>query len=172
MKDFAGSDALVSSVELAQIAGVELETINNWIRRGIIRRSRIGGRQLRNRLFSVDEIYKTALKNELVKLGIQPSSANEAVDQLWKIEKITELVRGKDIYVALSKTGDGWFAFLFRAKSSTTSFSVHPQFSEIKNFNPFNQPCVLIPLSNIFSRIERNLSNVLGDKSKDQKTLK
>jgi hypothetical protein len=59
------------------VLGTDLETVNNWIRRGIISRARIGGRKLRNRLFSTEEVYKTALKNELVKLGIPPSPASE-----------------------------------------------------------------------------------------------
>jgi hypothetical protein len=50
----------------------------------IISRTPLGGRQLRNRLFSADEVYKTALKNELVQLGIPPSQASEAVNALWK----------------------------------------------------------------------------------------
>ena len=74
----------VSAAELAEIIGADLETVNNWIRRGIINRTPIGQRPLRNRLFSKEEVYKTALKNELVKLGIPPSPASDAVNTLWK----------------------------------------------------------------------------------------
>ena len=74
----------VSAAELAEIIGTDLETVNNWIRRGIITRTPIGRRPLRNRLFSKEEVYKTALKNELVKLGISPSPASDVVNTLWK----------------------------------------------------------------------------------------
>ena len=74
----------VSAAELAEIIGADLESINNWIRRGIINRTPIGQRPLRNRLFSKEEVYKTALKNGLVKLGIPPSPASDAVNTLWK----------------------------------------------------------------------------------------
>jgi hypothetical protein len=74
---FPGDPAtLVSAAELAKVIGTDLETINNWLRRGIITRARIGGRHLRTRLFSMEEVYKTALKNELVKIG-NPSVLRE-----------------------------------------------------------------------------------------------
>ena len=74
----------VSAAELAEIIGADLETVNNWIRRGIITRTPIGRPRLRNRLFSKEEVYKTALKQELVRLGISPSSASEVVNAFWK----------------------------------------------------------------------------------------
>ena len=74
----------VSAAELAEIIGADLESVNNWIRRGIINRTPIGQRPLRNWLFSKEEVYKTALKNGLVKLGIPPSPASDAVNTLWK----------------------------------------------------------------------------------------
>jgi phage terminase Nu1 subunit (DNA packaging protein) len=76
------STVLVSASELAEIIGADFETVNNWVRRGIISRAPIGGRQLRARLFSTEEVYKAALTNELVRLGIQPSSASEAANSI------------------------------------------------------------------------------------------
>ena len=67
------STSVITAPELAKIIGADMETINNWIRRGIISRMPIGGRQLKARLFSTDEVYKAALISELVRLGIQPS---------------------------------------------------------------------------------------------------
>ena len=78
------SDALLSAAELGDLIGADADTIKNWIRRGIIQRATIGGRNLRTRLFTTEEVYKTAFKNELVKLGIPPSSASDAVEELWK----------------------------------------------------------------------------------------
>ena len=49
----------VSAAELAGIIGADLESVNNWIRRGIINRTPIGQRPLRNWLFSKEEVYKT-----------------------------------------------------------------------------------------------------------------
>jgi hypothetical protein len=74
----------VSAAELAEIIGTDLGTVNNWIRRGIINRTPIGRREVKSRLFSKDEVYKAALKKELVKLGLPPSSSSDAVNTLWK----------------------------------------------------------------------------------------
>jgi hypothetical protein len=65
MKLLRDSTVLVSAAELGEVIGADLETVSNWLRRGIISRSPIGGRQLRNRLFSAEEVYKAALKHEL-----------------------------------------------------------------------------------------------------------
>jgi phage terminase Nu1 subunit (DNA packaging protein) len=59
MKLLHDSTVLVSAAELAEIIGVDLQTVNNWIRRDIISRTPIGGRKLRYRLFSAEEVYKT-----------------------------------------------------------------------------------------------------------------
>ena len=79
-------ELLFSSAELAEAIGTDLETIKNWVRRGIINRTTIGGRHMPNRLFSADEVYKTALKYELVKMGLPPSSAMEAVN--WYLDAV------------------------------------------------------------------------------------
>jgi hypothetical protein len=65
------------------------------------RRKPSGGRHLRHRLFSVEEVYKTALKNELVKLGIPLSSASNAVNELWKEWDKKQPPRGRSLYTLL-----------------------------------------------------------------------
>jgi hypothetical protein len=108
---------LVSSAELAEILGIDLETVNNWIRRGIINRAPIGGRQLRKRLFPTDEVYKTALKNELVKLGIPPSQASEAVIAVWKEWGKKDTPEGWNVYAVLVPSKDKWNVALCSQKS-------------------------------------------------------
>jgi len=93
--------AVFTAAELGEIAGIDRETVNNWIRRGIIKRSTIGGRRLRNRLFSTDEVYKAALISELVQLGIVPSLASHAVNDVWKQWQRSDLRRRQNIHVAL-----------------------------------------------------------------------
>ena len=39
---YRSSGVLVSAAELAEIIGTDLETVNNWIRRGIINRTPTG----------------------------------------------------------------------------------------------------------------------------------
>ena len=116
------SSTLVSSAELAEIIGADLLTVNNWIRRGIITRSSLGGRQLRNRLFSADEVYKTALTKELVKLGIPPSQASEAVNALWKEWGKKEAPEGWKVYALLWPRNDNWIVALCSQKISGGPF--------------------------------------------------
>src|ERR1700722_2522341 len=97
---------LVSAAELGTIVGIDIETVKNWLRHGIIIRARIGGRQLRNRLFSADEVYKTALTNELVQLGIPPSQASEAVNTLWKDWGKKDIPDGWKLYAVLVPSKD------------------------------------------------------------------
>ena len=56
MKFLRDPTVLLSAAELGDAVGIDLETVNNWIRRGIISRAPIGGRQLRYRLFSTKEV--------------------------------------------------------------------------------------------------------------------
>jgi hypothetical protein len=112
MKALPHESALFSSAELAEAIGADLDTINNWVRRGIIVRARIGGRHMPNRLFSADEVYKTALKYELVKFGLPPSSATEAVNSIWKQCDRKDLFDKKQIYAVLFPTNDKWTTIL------------------------------------------------------------
>jgi hypothetical protein len=92
---------VVSAAELGEIVGIDLATVNNWLRRRIITRAHVGGRQLRNRLFSTDEVYKVALTKELVGLGIAPSLASHAVSDLWKEWQRSELQKAGNVFAAL-----------------------------------------------------------------------
>ncbi len=112
MKSLPRESALFSSAELAEAIGADLETIKNWVRRGIISRTPIGGRYMPNRLFSADEVYKTAVKHELVKLGLPPSSATEAVSSIWKQCNTNDLLGRKQIYAIVLPADDKWTAAL------------------------------------------------------------
>jgi hypothetical protein len=133
MKLLRDSSVLVSAAELAEIVGIDLETVNNWLRRDIISRASIGGRQLRHRLFSTEQVCKAALTHDLVKLGISPSSASDAVNEVWKAWDKKELPDGRKIYALMLSSDAKWTAFLcwqkisggplYRlSKSSTTDF--------------------------------------------------
>jgi hypothetical protein len=99
--DTTHDSVVVSAAELGEVVGIDLETVNNWLRRGIISRAHVGGRKLRNRLFSTDEVYKAALTNELVQLGIAPSSSSDAVNDLWKEWQRAKLQDGGNVYAVL-----------------------------------------------------------------------
>ena len=178
MKILLDTNVLVSATELGQAVGADAESINNWIRRDIINRAQIGGRQLaRHRLFKPEEVYKAALTNELVKLRLPPSPASEAVNELWKEWDKKELLDGKTIYAVVVPNGDGWTASvcwqslsggpLYRMGKRLTSKS--PEEMELPK-----RAFAVIPMSDVFVDVTNNLLKFLGDtrrhKTKDTRS--
>jgi hypothetical protein len=158
------SAIVVSAAELAEIIGTDLETINNWLRRGIITRARIGGRHLRSRLFSADEVYKAALTNELVKLGLAPSSASEAVNELWERWDRREL-EGQKIYAVLMPSDRGWTALLCWQKTSGGPLYKLAKSSRSQPNDEFQLPeraFAVIPISNVLAQLAKTLARLVG----------
>jgi hypothetical protein len=89
--------ALFSQAELCEAAGIDRETANNWIKRGLLETTAVGGRRMRGRrLFSMLEIYKAYLMNEAIEyLAIPPSHcaeiASRAIAEFAKKEKLTSI---------------------------------------------------------------------------------
>jgi MerR HTH family regulatory protein len=156
------STALVSASELAEIVGVELDTINNWVRYNIISRVRVGGRQLRARLFSTEEVYKAALTCELVKLGIPPSSASEAMDALWKEWKGTKAPKGWKLYAVVLPIKGEWTAMLCAQKVSGGPLYQGVRATRFHMQLP-KQAFAVIPISDVFERVTKKLSELLGE---------
>ena len=156
------SSTLVSSAELAGIIGADLLTVNNWIRRGIITRSSLGGRQLRNRLFSADEVYKTALKNELVKLGIPPSQASEAVNAIWKEWGKNDVPEGWKVYAVMWPSNGKWSVALCSQKLS--GGPLYKFGKSTKSSEEIELPKLafaVIPMSDVLERVSSKLSELL-----------
>jgi len=151
---------LISSAELAEIVGVDFETINNWIRRGVIARALIGTRQLRSRLFSTKEIYKTALICELVQLGIPPSSASEAVDAIWEEWRATEAPKGQKVYAVVVPTKSKWTALLCSEGSSGGPLYQGTGSGRVQIELP-KHTFAAIPISDVFERVSRKMSALL-----------
>ena len=160
MKPIGKSATLITAPELAEIVGADQETVNNWIRRGIISRVPIGGRQLKARLFSTDEVYKAALTNELVRLGIGPSSASEAANVVWKEWEKKDVTKGQKVYAVVVPTEDKWTAVL---RSQGTS--VGPLYKVGRQSIEVELPkhaFTVIPISDIFEYVSRKMSALLG----------
>jgi hypothetical protein len=167
MKFLRDPTVLLSAAELGESVGIDLETVNNWIRRGIISRAPIGGRQLRYRLFSTEEVYKTALKNELVKLGISPSSASDAVNEFWKEWDKKDPSEGR-IYAVLKLRDGKWTALLCWQKNSGgplykigKSPTSKPEEIELPM-----QAFAMLPISELVTRVAKNSTDLLNEKKK------
>ena len=155
------STTLITSAELAETIGADLETINNWIQRGIISRVAIGGRQLRARLFSSEEVYKAALTNELVTLGIAPSPASDASNSIWNAWEKKGTPEGQKVYALVMPNKDGWTVELCCRKASggpLYKFGRKP----IEQLELPKHAFAVIPISDIFEYVSRKMSALLG----------
>jgi hypothetical protein len=157
------TSVLVSAAELGQIVGIDKETVNNWLRHGIITRARIGGRELRNRLFSTEEVYKTALTNELVKLGLPPSQASEAVNVLWKEWGKKDTPEGWNVYAMLWPSNNKWIVALCSQKLSGGALYKFGKAKSTEEMELPNQTFAVIPISDVLDRISSKLSALLGE---------
>jgi hypothetical protein len=163
--NISSSSILVSSAELAKTIGTDLETVKNWIRRGIISRASLGGRQLRNRLFSNEEVYRTAFINELVTLGFLPSAASEAVNDVWKEWGKKDAPEGWNTYAVVFPSKDKWTVLLCLQKPTgglLYKFGKSIGAKSIEEMDLPKQAVALIPISAIFDRINCKLSQMLA----------
>jgi hypothetical protein len=161
-----GSTTRVSVTELAEIIDTDPTTIDNWLRRKIITRAPLWGRKLTKRLFSAEEIYKTALKNELVKLGISPSSANDAVSALWKEWDKRERPEGRKVYAVVLPTNGNWTVALCSQKVSGGPLYKLEKSMRSKSIEEMDLPkraFAVIPISDVFERVSSKLSELLGE---------
>jgi hypothetical protein len=154
---------VVSAAELAEVIGTDLLTLNNWIRRGIIRRTPIGGRQVKSRLFANEEVYKAALTNELVKLGLPPSSASDAVNTLWKDWDRRELPGDQKLYaIVLPIKGKLTVALCSQKKSrgALYRFKFGGNKSSVEIELP-HQAFAVIPISDVLESANSRMSELL-----------
>ena len=163
MKPTLGKPTLITAPELAKLIGTDMETINNWIRRGVISRVPIGGRQLKARLFSTDEVYKAALTSELVRLAIQPSPAMEASNSIWNAWEKKNAPEGQKIYALVMPDKDGWVVELFWRKASGGSLYRRGRTgSKSAEMELPGHAFAVIPISDIFEYVSRKMSALLG----------
>lgn len=166
------NSVVVSAAELAEVVGIDLETVNNWLRRGIIRRAHVGGRPLRNWLFSTDEVYKAALTNELVQLGIAPTPSNDAVNELWKEWRQTKLQDGGNVYAVLFPNDHKSSVILCWQKQSRGPLLRLSKSSgtESAEFELPRQAFAIMPISDVAGDVTKRLVRLLvQDKKHNRK---
>jgi hypothetical protein len=164
MKLLRDSSVLVSAAELAEIVGIDLQTVNNWLRRNIISRAPIGGRQLRHRLFSTEQVCKAALTHDLVKLGISPSSASDAVNEVWKAWDKKELPDGRKMYALMLSTDAKWTAFLCWQKISGGPLYRlgKASTSKAEEIGLPKQAFAMLPISEVVTSVTKKLEELLN----------
>ena len=123
----------------------------------------IGGRQLRARLFSTEEVYKAALTNELVRLGIQPSPASEAANAVLKEWERKDVTEGQKVYAVVVPTKGKWTATLCLQKASAGPLYQGTGSARVQMELP-KQAFAVIPISDILHYVCKNISVELQDK--------
>jgi hypothetical protein len=155
-----------SAAELAEIIGTDFESVNNWIRRGIINRTPIGQRPLRNRLFSKEEVCKAALKSELVNLGIPPSLASDAVNTIWKDWAGKQPPEKHNLYaVVLPRNGKLTVALCMQKRSGGPlyryKFGAPTGSKSLVELELPEQAFAVLPMSAVLDRTNSRLSELL-----------
>jgi hypothetical protein len=152
------SKALVSVTELAEIIDSDPTTIDNWLRRKIISRAPL---KRRNRMFSAEEVYKTALKHQLVKLGIPPSSASGVVNVLWGHWDRKEPPEGRRLYTLLVPRDGKWTPLLCWQKlSGGPLYKLGRSTSTPEEIKLPAQAFAVLPVSDILVRIAHKLGKL------------
>jgi hypothetical protein len=147
--------ALFSQAELCEAAGIDHETANNWIKRGLLETAAVGGRKVRGRrLFSMLEIYKAHLMNEMIEcLGIPPSHcaeiANRAIAEFAKTEKLVRIDDDHEpaFAIALVSRQRGKWVTDLRFGNKSLFSSTEAQQAE--------NPLAILPLSQAFTIIHQ-----------------
>jgi hypothetical protein len=166
---FLPDSTLVSSAELAEVAGIDLDSVNNWLRRGIISRSPIGGRQLRSRLFSMTEVYKAAFIADLVKLGIPPSTAADAVNELWSQWGGKEPVDARRLFALLVPSDDKWTVLM--AWQGPSGGPLH-RVGRSGEIELPRQAFSVLPISDLFDRVNKAVAGLLGGEGTKNRSAK
>jgi hypothetical protein len=153
----------ISVNELAEVLDVHPITIDNWVRRKIIARTPVGKRKLRSRLFSAKDIYGAALTNELVKLGLPPSSATDAVSVLWT--KWNDPPAERNLYAIVSPKHGTWAVTLCSQSKTGGLLYKFGKAGAIKTNEEMELPkqtFAVIPISEVLNRIQCKLSELLS----------
>jgi MerR HTH family regulatory protein len=163
MKSRPHEGVLFTSAELAEAIGADPETIKNWVRRGIISRTRIGGRQMPNRLFSADEVYKTAVRYELVKLGLAPSAATEAVNTIWDQCNGTDILKEKDVYAILFPIDEKWTTVFCSQREQGGPLYKLPKLAarSLETIRLPDRAFAMVPITGTLTRITKRLESAI-----------
>jgi hypothetical protein len=114
---------------------------------------------------SIPSVNFTALKNELVELGIPPSSANDAVNAVWKEWDKKDAPEGRSIYALVLPSNDKWTVELCSRKASGGPIYKLGKSTGSKSIVEVDLPqqaSALIPISDIFDRVSSTLAELLG----------
>jgi hypothetical protein len=115
------------------------------------------------RLFSVEEVYKTSVSYELVKLGLAPSAATKAVNTIWAQCDRNDLFEHKHVYAILYPTDDKWTTVLCWQREEggpLYRFTRSTARSQEKIQVP-DRAFAVVPITGTLTRITKRLESVI-----------
>jgi hypothetical protein len=153
---------ILSQPQFCEAAGVDMMTANNWIARGVLKPSEIGGRQIKGtRLYSITKAFEGRIIAELVKQGIGPAQSSEALVAGARVASVAtrggwveHWARAFDAkrpfvsaFMVLAWSGDCYDAQLVSGNQAGW-----PDFSAVPDMRRrfFGHPFVVLPIADFF----------------------
>jgi hypothetical protein len=155
---FGVKDPVLSQPQFCEAAGIDMRTANNWVARGVLVPTEIGGRQIKGtRLYSVTKAVEGRLIGELVKYHrIPPSDAARVAEKVAGAGWIGHWTR------AFESGGSGIPSFMLVAwigeriayQQIAGDFSTgRPDFSSVRPSDVdyfLEHPFIVLPLSQLY----------------------
>ena len=96
-----------------------------------------------------------------MQLGIAPSSASEAVDAIWEEWRATEAPKGQKFYAVVVPSKGKWTASSCSQRISGGPLYQGTGSGRVQIELP-NHAFAVIPISDVFERVSRKTSSLLG----------
>lgn len=171
------SEPQFTQKEASQISGLPNKTINNWIDRGYLQLSTIGGRVIPGRrLYSIMDMIRMAVMCECNALASVPPSglteiSNNIIHQVWtetERDGNGQLVRGASSYYVVhhdtekGKTIGNWY---FQMPDGGDFYDRDPKLysTTAQTVGLPRHACLMIPVSRIAGRVFLKATDLLGE---------
>lgn len=169
---------LFTQNEVGEILRRNKATLDTWLLRGILQRTKVGGRSLRTRLFSVEAIFEAKLIDELaIRLAIPASEAKQVarcatadwdMKDGWKprvARAIERSARIASVYLLIKRRGEGWI-------TKTCYGDKDGPFKVIRNNEKWlDEAFAVLPVSLMFETVVKKCEEIQS-RSDDTKTRK
>ena len=173
---FSVKDPLLSQPQFCDAAGIDMTTANNWVARGVLLPTEIGGRQIKGtRLYSITKAFEGKLIGELVKYHkIPPSDAAKVAEKVvgagW-IGHWTRAFESDGRYIP-SFMLVAWIngRVAYQQIAGDPSYG-RPNFSSVEASDVdylFEHPFIVLPLSQLYLAVFKKCSAILSGQNVEQ----
>jgi hypothetical protein len=177
-RPFNVKEPLLSQPQFCEVAGIDMQTANNWVARQVLAPTEIGGRQIKGtRLYSVTKAFQGRVIGELVQFHrIPPSEAAKVAEEVVEAGWVAHWTR------AFEKGGPYIHSFMLVAwiknrvayqQISGDPTTGRPDFSSVKAGDVdyfFEHPFVVLPLSQLYLAVFNKCSKILSGAKVEENT--